>query len=412
VCETGFNWGGTSHIFLCSSRTNATVRSFELERTRSVAPNLTLIERYGSRMQLTIGSSLAILPKLTESTGPDRPDCGFVYVDGGHASKIAKSDMVSFAKLSRPGTPVVADDCFAEGTKQISQKGPKQAFNEMVAEGAIEPQNSVQFTDLTFRAVCVGKYIGPPPPAAPAAAAPTQAQWCNQLADDEAVFDCCYKEREGFKDLLAKRGVQVRGKTEAYGGWGSAAKDEVKLLAQLLRAEEQRAPRGKPFTVCETGFNWGGTSHIFLCSSRTNATVRSFELERTRSVAPNLTLIERYGSRMQLTIGSSLGILPKLAKSTGPDRPDCDFVYVDGGHDYHIAKADMVNFAKLSRPGTPMVADDCFAEGAKQISQVGPRKAFKEMVADRAIEPDKSVQFADLTFRAVCMGRYTGPHRV
>merc|ERR1712150_158409 len=110
------------------------------------------------------------------------------------------------------------------------------------------------------------------------------------------------------------------------------------------------------------------------------------------------------GSRLTVTIGDSTRVLANLARSATP--PDCNFVFVDGGHESFVAKADLINFGKMAQPGTPVVADDCYSEGAMRTNKGGPKRAFDEAIKENLVSLQTTVQFQDLRFRAVCVGTY------
>lgn len=332
--------------------------------------------------------------------------------------------MLMITAYSQHGVCTDEGVCSASGLlsiKQVASPGspPQSQEAEHIEEEALPTPaltaSSQALEDSATATPTALDELMQPAAAAPAVATPgtcaaawSSPQQCSELSSDDEVFDCCYKERLCYKTLLGERGVQVVGETEEYGPWGSAAKEEVKMLFDKMRDAEKQAGPGKPFTVCETGLNWGGTSHIFLCGSRTHSTVLSFDIERERSIVPNATLRERYGSRLTVTIGDSTVVLANLASSATP--PDCNFVFVDGGHSKPIAKADLINFGKMAQPGTPVVADDCFAEGSYHPrAGVGPKEAFNEAISENLVTPQPSVRFTDINFRAACVGAYAGP---
>jgi SAM-dependent methyltransferase len=138
-------------------------------------------------------------------------------------------------------------------------------------------------------------------------------------------------------------------------------------------------------TIAEISFNIGFSSIAFLESSP-EATVLSFELDRRAAVEFAKGFVdERYPGRHELVIGDSRTTVPVYADTKG----GCfDLVFVDGGHEYEIAAADIENARRLSKPGGLIVVDDLipwFPWGA------GPARAWREAIDNGLIEPIESL---------------------
>jgi predicted O-methyltransferase YrrM len=183
---------------------------------------------------------------------------------------------------------------------------------------------------------------------------------------------------------------------------GGASVAEAAYLQQLVR-------KYGAVTIAEIGFNIGFSGIAFLdCSPAT--TVVSFELDRRRAVEVAKEFVdERYPGRHELVIGDSRKAVPQYAE-TGGGR--FDLVFVDGGHEYETAVADIANAGRLARPGGLVVVDDLvpwYSWGE------GPYRAWQEAVAGGLIEPIESVvdgRVVDLIEepgdRAWATGRFTG----
>jgi predicted O-methyltransferase YrrM len=94
---------------------------------------------------------------------------------------------------------------------------------------------------------------------------------------------------------------------------------------------------------------------------------------------------ERYPGRHQLVIGDSRKTVPEYADAEGGRF---DLVFVDGGHEYEIAVADIDNARRLAKPNGLIVVDDLipwFPWGA------GPYQAWQEAVANGLIDPVESL---------------------
>lgn len=117
--------------------------------------------------------------------------------------------------------------------------------------------------------------------------------------------------------------------------------------------------------ICQTGFNAGTSAIAFLCATSSHIEVHSFDLGSHDYVAKASAVIDKsYPGRHKLTLGSSTETLPKLITSLDKDAEGyCDFAFVDGGHSYDIANADIANFVKLSKKSTYIIVENCNSWG-------------------------------------------------
>lgn len=110
--------------------------------------------------------------------------------------------------------------------------------------------------------------------------------------------------------------------------------------------------------VCETGFNLGHSSFNFLTANR-QLIVHSFDLGSHRyahSMAEFMS--KQFPGRFFVHFGDSTKTVPDFIRSDPDYR--CDLLYVDGGHTYNVALADMMNFASAANVenGALIVFDD------------------------------------------------------
>jgi hypothetical protein len=134
-------------------------------------------------------------------------------------------------------------------------------------------------------------------------------------------------------------------------------------------------------TVCETGFNRGFTSLLWLVANK-DVRVFSFDLGLHATVQKGTAFlksnfVDAKGSpRLTLTLGDSTKTIPEFIAS----HPDvkCDLVLVDGGHEASVAQADLRNFKELARPGATVIMDDTPCNAAWCV---GPTKAWGEAVS-------------------------------
>jgi len=149
----------------------------------------------------------------------------------------------------------------------------------------------------------------------------------------------------GYEKAFLDKGVRL---TE-----GSISAQEAYFLGTLVSGWDQ----DRPMKIAETGFGVGRSAWAFLENNPT-CTVTSFDSlltdnghhdDNTKAITLAAEIIaEHFPKRHQLIIGDSKETVPQ-------NQDDWDLVFVDGGHDYETAIADLRNFAS---PGRIVVMDD------------------------------------------------------
>lgn len=163
-------------------------------------------------------------------------------------------------------------------------------------------------------------------------------------------------------------------------GEGSSSAEELLYLARLAR-------RIGAQSIAEIGFNAGCSSYALL-KYAPEAAVVSFDLGEHASVAVNKKLIDReFPGRHTLVTGDSRETVPAFAAN----HPDArfDLVFIDGGHEYDVAHADIVNMRALASQDTAVVMDDLVpwrSYGA------GPAKAWEEAIAGSVVRQEELFQ--------------------
>lgn len=192
---------------------------------------------------------------------------------------------------------------------------------------------------------------------------------------DEAKDPGSGKLSSGWQKAITQAGVGILANEK--GTEGSICADEALFLTQLVASHDG------PAKIAETGFGLGWSAWAML-EGNPEVTVTSFDLNEYESVgAAKAVLDEHFPGRHTLVEGDSRETVPNH-----PDLDDFDLVYIDGGHSYDVAMADLKNFAK---PGRMVVFDDlvpdqAWAEGCVRAwrEATGPLGFIDEMVVQGA----------------------------
>ncbi|WP_130345929.1 O-methyltransferase [Herbihabitans rhizosphaerae] len=152
---------------------------------------------------------------------------------------------------------------------------------------------------------------------------------------------------------------------------GGSSVEQATYLREFAR-------RSGAKVIAEIGFNVGFSSLAFLEGSPDTRVV-SFELDARRSVQLAKEFIDtRYPGRHELVVGDSTETVAGYAGAP------CDLVFVDGGHTYEIAAADIRNARRIARHGGLVVVDDLIPWYPWGI---GPHRAWQEAIELGLIEP-------------------------
>jgi len=103
--------------------------------------------------------------------------------------------------------------------------------------------------------------------------------------------------------------------------------------------------------VMEIGFN-SGFSTLLMLISNPKLCISCFDLGEHKYTRPCYNkLKETFGDRINITFGDSTLTLQNV---TG----NYDLIHIDGGHSTEVAKCDITNSYRLSKPGTILIMND------------------------------------------------------
>jgi predicted O-methyltransferase YrrM len=148
--------------------------------------------------------------------------------------------------------------------------------------------------------------------------------------------------------------------------------------------------------VMEIGFNAGHSAEVFLQNNE-ELTLTSFDLGGYDYVSTAKEYIDAtYPNRHNLILGDSRTTIPIYLKNNNHIK--FDIIFIDGGHEYETAKADMENCFYLAHKDTIVILDDTiFTQGWEQFYTIGPTRTWMEHLQQNKI--------VELNRRDYCNGR-------
>ena len=131
--------------------------------------------------------------------------------------------------------------------------------------------------------------------------------------------------------------------------------------------------------IMEVGFNAGHSAELFLLNS--NAYVYSFDIgdhfyEYLKE--GKIYINNKFPNRHTLVFGDSRKTLPRFRNN---NDIKFDLIFIDGGHSYEVAYADLINCRNLAHSETIVIMDDIVKNPLYVAGYtIGPSKAWNDLI--------------------------------
>lgn len=159
-------------------------------------------------------------------------------------------------------------------------------------------------------------------------------------------------------------------------GYSQQCLGEVKRLEQLVN--QVCSDSNVSCKIVEIGFNGGHSAEVFLKAK--SSVLTSFDIGIHHYLKVGKRFIDqKFAGRHTMIYGDSTKTVPDFGNNT------FDLIFIDGGHDYEIARDDLKNCQKLAHKNTIVVMDDVHYTNPNFFN-VGPNKAWLGMVSQGKIK--------------------------
>ena len=186
----------------------------------------------------------------------------------------------------------------------------------------------------------------------------------HRLLDCEDLFTDRNKSSsypEPYRSLISEHETVIANYTMEE-GYSYQSVEENMVMFELARLPFVR-------TICETGFNAGHSSLLWLAAN-SNTNLYTFDLGEHRYSRPIARwFMEKFPGRFNILWGHSEITLPRFRHRYPLIK--CDLMIIDGGHFYQPALADFENFYRMSAADNIVLMDDYPVNIDRCMQQLG-----------------------------------------
>jgi len=160
-----------------------------------------------------------------------------------------------------------------------------------------------------------------------------------------------------------------------FEGYSQQVPEQVNDLIKLTQYGKKR--------VIEIGFNAGHSAEVFL-ENNNDLELVSFDLGCHKYVEVAKEFIDnKYPNRHTLILGDSRKTIPEYLEK---NKDKFDFIFIDGGHEYEIAKSDIQNCLQFAHSNSIVAMDDTmYTREWLQGWTIGPTKVWLEALQQKQI---------------------------